>query len=196
MPLNVKMMILVAAALVCIYMPGYLGKYPSRVGGDVGFDIRPYLLSLHNTLRTFILDGDAFDVINPLRETVENEGGSPDFQKIYSVYTIGLYILAPILTFGTVLSYFSDFVGSLRVTGSRLRPLYVMSELNERSTVLADSILNQFEKEKIRWPWKRPVIVYMNNRKREDVEEYLMLRARRQHAVLLRKEIDSFSMPC
>lgn len=198
-PVTVRGMIAVFIALFFIYLPVYLWNYEPLSDKNTTFIVRPVMLCIHNALRTFILDGEADMVIKNLYETEEQGCGYDLFRVLYSVYTIFLYIVAPLLTFGTVLSYFSSFFGNLKLFFTVKRPVCVMSELNERSVILADSILERYRNEKAGGDAKAkkskdPLIVYMDIRKRDETDEQLLLAAQRQHAVQLRQNVENFSM--
>lgn len=141
--------------------------------------VRPVLLSIHNALRVFILDGE-FDVVMkalPDAETLLGKG--------FSLYAAILYVVAPVLTFGNVLSLFKNLRDEARYGFHRKRAHYIMSELNERSIALAKSIWNKAQAEK-----RKIVIVFTDVFERDEEDGYeLLSEARDMNAICLKKDI-------
>lgn len=92
------------------------------------------LLSIHNSIRLFIGDGE-FAVI------LEYLGNVDEWiATIFSVYAAIVFVVAPILTFGVVLSFFRNMSAYRKYFLGFFRNTYVFSELNEKSLALAESI--------------------------------------------------------
>ena len=160
-------------ATLLVFIPIY---YLSYDFGDGAAILRPLLIAVHNSMRVFILDGE-FDII---RDAVS--GCSVPFRVIFSLYCAALYVTAPVLTFGNVLSLFQNFRSEMRFTLCQNRPIYIMSALNERSVTLSKSILEKFGD-------KRPVIVFTDVFEKNEEEEYeLLLEARNLNAICLKKD--------
>jgi hypothetical protein len=90
------------------------------------------LVSIHTVMRMFVLDGD-FESIAAF--TVEPAHLSVAFRWLGAA----LYVLAPLLTFNFILSFFKDLTAYRELYTSYFSDLYVFSELNERSLSLAIS---------------------------------------------------------
>ena len=140
----------VAISVLLMFVPVYYDNY--QLGDAWGY-VRPLLLALHNTFRVFILDGE-FDVVRnallggaPGAELSTAVVAAPLDQEwlrvLLSTYGILLYVMAPVLTFTAVLSLFKNMVARIRLKGNWMRTYYIMSELNERSMALAESIQRQ-----------------------------------------------------
>ena len=92
------------------------------------------LLSIHNAIRLFIVDGE-FNIIT--------EHITQDLGWIYKPYTFlsaVLFVFAPILTFGTVLSMLGSVGAYVSFYRNYFNDLIVFSELNEESVILAESM--------------------------------------------------------
>jgi hypothetical protein len=93
-----------------------------------------FFASVHNTIRLFTADGD-FEFM----EAYLPKG----FEFVRDAYEIAfsvLYIAAPLLTFGFVLSFFKNISAYRRLFAHFYKDLYVFSELNEKSLTLAESL--------------------------------------------------------
>ncbi len=161
-------------ATLLVFLPIYYTRYDF---GDDRAYLRPLLVSIHHAFRVFILDGE-FDTIRdaaaPLRMP---------HHALFSLYAAALYVLAPVLTFGNVLSLFKNLRNELRFALHRARPHYIFSELNERSVPLAESVALEKAAD-------RPVIVFTDVFERDEEADYeLLLRARDLDAILLKKDI-------
>ena len=95
---------------------------------------RAFLLSVFNSMQIFAI-GCEFSIAK------EGIDLCPDSISIlYQVWTATLFILAPIFTFGFVLSMFKNLSANLKYFRAYLHDVYVFSELNDKSLVLASDI--------------------------------------------------------
>lgn len=130
--------------------------------------------SFHNTLQIFTIDADrgVIDSICCSSAALEN---------VYSAYISIAYVVAPIMTFGFLVSFFKNAVSFIRYAVRFFRPAYVFSELNGRSISLGTDIRKNH---------KRATIVYTdvfeNN---EETSFELAERARELKAVCFKKGI-------
>lgn len=132
-------------AVLLMFLPIYYTAYFAEADESLAF-IRPFLLALHNTLRVFILDGE-FDMI---RDTVVAPNGflqlpgtiaAPTWLgTAYELFFAFLYLVAPALTLGFILSVFRNLIAEFRLRLGRSHDCYIFSELNERAITLAESI--------------------------------------------------------
>ena len=160
-------------AVLLIFLPVYYAFYSF---GDQYSYIRPLLLAIHDAIAVFFVNND-FDIIR------DAAAGCPSALRIpYSLYAAILYVVAPVMTFGTVLSLLKDFTGRIRFVWHRIRPFYIMSELNERSVALAKDIAKLYRREK-------PVIVFANVADSDEYNYDLILEARSMNAICLKKGI-------
>lgn len=124
----------VALSSGVLFIPVYL---------DQGLDgFKTVLMSIHTVMRLFVLDGD-FEII--VQFAVE----PAHLATAYSWLAAVLYVLAPVLTFGFILSFFKDLTAYRDLYLSLGSDLYVFSELNEQSLALAASAKEQNRKSRI-----------------------------------------------
>lgn len=159
-------------SVVLIFIPIYYTYYDF---GDSYKFIRPFLMSFHNSIRVFILDGE-FDIIV---EALKDQ--NVVLRVGFSVYSAFLYLLAPILTFTNVLSLFKNAKNGLRYIRHRNKKHYILSALNEKSIALAKSICNEQPKS---------VIVFTDVFEQNEENNYeLLTEARSINAICLKKDI-------
>ena len=96
--------------------------------------LRAILLSLFNAMQIFA-GGCEFSIIR------EGLALCPEgLDMLYQVWAATLFVLAPVFTFGFVLSLFKNLSANARFIASFFKDVYVFSELNERSLVLANDV--------------------------------------------------------
>lgn len=101
---------------------------------------RAFLLSVFNSMQVFAI-GCEFGVVK------ESMVFCPDWlDVIYQVWAATLFVLAPIFTFGFVLSLFKNLSAYLKYLWAFNRETFVFSELNEKSLVLANDIKTKNKK--------------------------------------------------
>jgi len=103
--------------------------------------IRIGMLSLFNSIQLFMAGCDYAIV-------TENITSCPDgLNSLYQVWMGFLFVVAPLFTFGFVLSLFKNVFAYLRYLCSYFKDdVYVFSELNEKSYALASDIKNKNRK--------------------------------------------------
>lgn len=102
--------------------------------------IRIFMLSLFNAIQLFAAGCD-FSIIS------DNLASCPIWLiSGYKTWVAILFVLAPLFTFGFVLSLFKNVFAYLRYIHSFFRDVYVFSELNEKSFALANDIKNKNRK--------------------------------------------------
>ena len=124
---------------VTLFIPIYWGEFHDNVA-TLGERITLTLaISIHNTLRLFVLDGD-FETI-----TIHTATLSGYLPHGYNVLASILYIVSPFLTFGAVLSFFESLKSKIKLFFAYHKNTYVFSEVNEKSLALAES-LREYDK--------------------------------------------------
>lgn len=119
-------------ACVMFFAYAYANDYDGEVGGAVN----SVLLAIRKSIGIFVVDGDfAF-----FRENME--GMLPALVPLASTFMALIVIAAPIFTFGFVLSFFKNLSSRIRFSLKRNADVYVFSELNEKSLVLATDLKN------------------------------------------------------
>ena len=126
-------------AAVTIFFPIY---YVDYLAAETGFlkAVKAFLLAVQNVLRLITLNGEFHNVRDFL--------GDPSrinavLAECYSIYAAVIFVAAPLLTAGFVLSFFRNASAMLRYSLRPCRELYVMSELNDGSLALAKNILGK-----------------------------------------------------
>ena len=131
-----KFTLFVLAAAAVMFLPVYCLSYSFK---DIKVTfIRSVLLSVHNAMRIFILDGE-FDFV---RDQIRGMHGL--LHVLFSLYASVLYVAAPVIfTFTIFLTIFRDLYAEFQFRANRRATLYVFSCLNEESAAMAESILMQ-----------------------------------------------------
>lgn len=88
-------------------------------------------VAVHHAIRFFVVDADYFDFY-----TISVRSGI----GLYFILGTVLMILAPLLTFSVILSFFSNFTAYRKFLLHPGAPTYVFSELSEKSLALATDI--------------------------------------------------------
>lgn len=136
-------------------------------------------LSLHNTIRLFILDGE-FTIVS---DNVLGLGGW--IEGLYTGFFSVLFVLAPILTFGVVLSFFQNVDSYKRFLLSFYKEIYVFSELNAKSVALAKSLKKAN---------KKRVVVFCDVFEQNEEESFeLVEKAKEIDAILFKKDISAIN---
>lgn len=164
-------------SLVCLFIPIYYAWDEWK--DDYAF-LRPLLLAVHSALRIFILDGD----FSTIEKFTPNDSAA--FKVLFSLYAAVLFVVAPVLTFTTVLSLFKNLKSELRLRFCRRKPLYILSELNPRSVAMAESIA------------ARPgdaMIVFTDVFEQNEESDYeLLMKVRDMNAICLKKDVTNISL--
>jgi len=159
-------------AVVFLFLPIYYLDPGARDGFTF---LRPLLLSIHNSFRVFILDGD-FQIIT---DALVNQ--PEPFRATFSLYAAVLYVAAPLLTFGNLLSLFKNIWGEIRYRVHRYSEFYIMSELNVKSVALARSIREEKPK---------AVLVFTDVFEQNEEGGYeLLSEARSLNAICFKKDV-------
>lgn len=141
--------------------------------------VQSIFLSIHNTMRVFVLDGE----FNVIKDAVIQTDSSL-LISVYSVYSCFLFVLAPVLTASFVLSFFKATSNVIKYAFYPRADLYFMSELNEKSLALAQDIINNNTTN------RRRLVVFADVFENDEENNYeLILRAKRLGAICFRKDI-------
>lgn len=143
--------------------------------------LKSILLSIHNVLRLFVLDGE-FDNVRDLLS--DSARVSTSIGALYTVYAALIYIIAPTLTAGVVLSFFKGASAFIRYSLYPHSDIYILSELNEKSLILAQDILTNKSNK------RRKLVVFTDVfEKDEEANFELVSQAKRLGAICMRKDI-------
>lgn len=121
----------------------YIPIYNEAIFPGFLHSIKVLLMSVHNSIRLFIIDGD-YDVILEHLVNVNERTAS-----IYSAFAAIIFMFAPALTFSFVLSFFKNISAYGHYFFGFFKDGYIFSELNEKSLALAESLLNENSKKRL-----------------------------------------------
>lgn len=172
-------------AAVVMFFPIYYASYLGAEGGALRV-AESVLLSIHNTLRLFVLDGE-FDIVYGTLIGIATL--AEPVRVIYTVYASLLYIVAPALTAGVVLFFFKEASALFRYNLHFRSDIYIISELNDQSIALAEDIITNNPRK------ERRVVVFADvyDKYEEDVYE-LTARARKLGAICMRNDLNEISL--
>lgn len=105
-----------------------------------GAVIETLLLAFHNTIRLFAIDND-FSIITDNIDFLDRW-----LQTGYSLLGLVLFISAPLITFGFVLSFFKNLSSYKKYLFKFNSDVFVFTKLNERSLALAQSLISNDKK--------------------------------------------------
>jgi hypothetical protein len=106
--------------------------------------LKTLILSSHNSIRLFVVDGE-YDIFQAYLNGFYN-GNLRGFAICYGILSSILYILAPVLTAGIIISLFHNVFSQFRFFKRKGRNFYIFSELNVNSVALAESIYDNEKK--------------------------------------------------
>lgn len=162
---------------VLLYVPYY---WAEMFAGDYWLlrTAKTAALSVHNTIRMFVVDTDLAD----LSAVAANSG-----TWAYTLLGAVLLVAAPVLTVTVVLSFFKNFSVYRRYFLHPHTPVYVFSELNELSLVIAKHIVSGNPK---------ALLVFADVFKAEDEEETFEMveRAKELGALCFKKDMLSLNL--
>ena len=177
-----------ASASVMFY-PLYLRELEGVV--SVAEYIKAGLVSIQHSIRLFAFDGDYMDIVDMAN------GLEPEIQTLYTLLGAILYLAAPILTVGLILSFFKNLTSYVHYVFSFWQHTHVFSDLNEKSLALAKSIddvnnkKGKGEKRKYKF-WKKALIVFTDVTLKDDEENLELLEeAKEIGAILFTKDLES-----
>ncbi|MBE6641849.1 MAG: hypothetical protein E7619_09735 [Ruminococcaceae bacterium] len=120
----------VALSAVVLFIPIYRVSMETT---DCGAFER-FFICIHNMIRLFLVDGEFAFIETNLVDVPE------ELYRAYTSYFAVLFVLAPLLTFGFVLSFFKNASAYCKYLFVPKRGVYVFSELNDKSLALANSL--------------------------------------------------------
>ncbi len=174
-------LIAVFIAGIAMFYPLYFTSYFSEESGFI-HAFKAFLLSIHNTMRLFILDGE-FDAV---RDLVASDGIYGWLSIMYAVFGCAMFVTAPVLTAGFVLSFFKNATAYLKYKLYKGPAIYYMSELNNRSLTLAEDIVNSVKGKKL-------IVFFGVNDADENIED-MIFNAKKIGAICLKKELGDVTL--
>ena len=160
----------VAVSVTLVFIPYYY----NYMEGLTNRTLKTLLMSFHNTIRLFVVDGDYGFII-------ENAANIPEEVKgAYTAYTAGAFIAPPLFTFGFILSIFQNLIPCLQLCACAFKDVYVFSSLNKKSMALAKSLKEQGK-----------AIVFCGVKKDDESLRELLEEADKLRAICLKKDASS-----
>lgn len=168
-PINL-MIVGVFLSGTAFFMPVYLSLFSGEASA-----LKSLLVSMHDVFQLFTINND-FSLIIDSAGTL-----SRGIADVYCVLGAVLYVFAPLLTFGFLLSFFKNISAYKNYIIRFFSKAYIFSELNEKALALAESI---------RACDKKALIVFTDAFE-NDEEEYcdFIERAKALGAVTFKKDI-------
>ncbi len=144
--------------------------------------LKTIFLSIHNTIRMFVVDAD-FSIIQEYFNSWYAINGV--LAKVFEAYAVVMFVVAPVMTAGFVLSFVKDAWAHILSFIRFSKTIIYMSELNPQSISLARDIRASKK-------YRKSMIVFFEVFD-EHGEEYheLISRAQRLGAICFRKDISS-----
>ena len=124
------------AVIALLHAPMYWDFYAN----DPPRWLQTLLSSLHHALRTFILDGEPDPIHDFVTEAANRNPGHTLYYQCYLGLTLLMYVAAPVMTFGAVLSMFRDLRSYVHILRCGSRHRYVFSELNMPALAIAKDL--------------------------------------------------------
>ena len=118
-------------ATFCLFVPINIENF----GGNSFLAFKTILISIYNTIAVFTANSD-YSSIYEYTLTIENQ----TLLNFYRVVSSMLYVIAPITTFGIVLSFFKNVKAGINYALSFHKNVYIFSELNSKTILLAEDI--------------------------------------------------------
>lgn len=120
-----------------------VAPYVTQYAGETGAFFRIFFLSILNAIIAY--SGESMYAI-----VLDNISQAPLWmQSPYLAISLLLQVLAPILTFGFLLSFFKNLSAHIGYFFARRRDIYAFSHLNDRSLALATDIASNHKHAKI-----------------------------------------------
>lgn len=130
----------VFVATVVMFLP----IHASSAGDGVSGFWQLIALSFFNSMQVFSIDC-GFDLVQDAMQNCNPEW----LDSAYQVWAATIFVVAPILTFGFVLSLFKNLSAAVKYICVYFKDVYVFSELNQRSLALASDIKSRNKKAQI-----------------------------------------------
>ena len=147
--------------------------------GSRAAGVQSVFQSIRLSLQVFSLDGEYMDLY-------EGASSLPSVLRGgYRIFGAVLYVLAPILLVGVIISFFQSVLDYAKIRMTRFKNIYVFSELNECSLILAASCAEHDRAER-----KKSLVIFTDvYEKEEEQSAELSDRAKMMGAVCLKSDI-------
>lgn len=122
------------AGVFCGTLIMFLPVHSGGTAGDLLSLWRTILLSVFTSIQVFAAGCEFGQITEKMASCPEG------LVPLYTAWGATLYVLAPVFTFGFILSLFQNLTAYLRYLSVCFRDVYIFSELNEGSMALAEDI--------------------------------------------------------
>ena len=165
----------VFVAAMLIFVP----VHASAASGVLG-DWKTFFLSVFTAMQVFTIGCDYELIAKQMIYCPEFLNGT------YQLWASIIFALAPVLTFGFVLSLFKNLSAQLKYLRGFFRDTYVFTELNDRSLVLASDLRNKDRK---------AMLVFMDAfSDKEETADELLTEAKKLKAVCFKKDVATVNL--
>lgn len=113
---------------------GLIPIFVPLLAEESGFIVKLCVFDILQTIQVFTINVGADLILDNITSS------STVLSEMYTVYMTCLFFLAPVMTFGFFVSLFKNVLSQMFYLVQYHKDVYVFSELNERSLVLARSI--------------------------------------------------------
>lgn len=159
------------SAMLMFFALEYTGGFEKNVAGA----LNAALLAIRDTIGIFVVDGD-FSF-----HTEQMQGMLPTLIPAATMMMAVFYVAAPLFTFGFVLSFFKNLRSRWLLACYTKRDVYVFSDMNEKSLVLAKDLKSHDA---------RRVIVFCDVFESDEEQAgELLVQARRINALICKRDI-------
>ncbi|MCL2889447.1 MAG: NAD-binding protein [Eggerthellaceae bacterium] len=131
LPIVITVMFLV---MVLLFFPAYL----TRIGAENNGAAESFLLSILASLKLFRAD-NSYDLFFQSLKTIDSWVKGP-----YMLFTTSINLLGPVLLIGFILSFIKGLKAYCSYLLGYFREVYIFSKLNEKSFILAQSVLAHY----------------------------------------------------
>ncbi len=133
---NILFIGVIISALL-LYIPIYIHEFSNAKAGI----LQSVLVAFQSMIRLFVVEGSYSDVLDAIGKV----GGMSDVVYYGYSHILNLLItVAPLLTFGFILSFFKNFLAYLRFIWKNNSQVFVFSELSDKSLALARSVQEKY----------------------------------------------------
>lgn len=172
----------VAISAVILFFPVYYTFFKDNYINEASVLFRSFLLSIHNTIRLFVVDSDFEMMTAFIGEGLGESANLAWLAMPYSTIAGLIYLTCPLMTFGFILSFVKLFYSRILYALSYNKDVYIFSSLNDESLALANSIKEDD---------KNAVIIFCRfNEEGDDFDADLFEDAKKIKAVLYPKDIE------
>lgn len=167
----------VTVSATIMFLPIYISTFNNTQCGV----FEAVFMSIHNMIRLFIVDGD-FEIVRDNIGDVNN----PLLSKLYTGLLAILFLVAPLLTFGFVMSFFKNFSSYVTFLTHYNNDTYIFSKLNDKSLSLAESLCdNKDERDRF--------FIFMDCDKSDEFSTEYINRAKRIKSVMFGSNINNIA---